>query len=276
MVLSRTETPHHCWQGDQGRRRRRRRRAQKERQQENSEIVYSDAKDNAIKERISFGEGARIRSSQSSFLPDNTKANEASTTEMVFSLACIATMGLQPTALMPSRSVMAHRTNSICAQHYAEPASYPRFLAYPGKCIAGLPDDSYVGSAYDAEQIIAADPASYPAYLLQQYPDGAESAWLCDANYAEAVFEAGSEWVLCVYQGQPSSGYSPAGGGGAPADVELSFEEFSMFMRTRGGKAARRLPESELRRRFDRVRQRPRARRQIKKAIEWTEVLDLL
>jgi hypothetical protein len=175
-------------------------------------------------------------------------------------LACLATMAMaiQPTVLMPRRTVRANHMNNVHVKqcHHMAPASH--FAPYQGKCVGGITDDMYVSSAADAEHIIESDPATYPAYLLQRYPDGAQAVWLCSANYGEQVFDAGAEWTLCVYQGQNQYGdISPTGAGDSEASGrdqsgrdqygQLDFEQYKVFMSDRG----ERLTQSDLRRRFD-------------------------
>mmetsp|Transcript_100591 Transcript_100591/g.288242 ORF Transcript_100591/g.288242 Transcript_100591/m.288242 type:complete len:289 (-) Transcript_100591:958-1824(-) len=111
-------------------------------------------------------------------------------------------------------------------------------------------------TASTAAQIVAADPTTYPAYLLNQPRGGAASVYICGANYGQEVFDVGPEWTLCVYQGPPANAHQqPPGPGGTQQPgsideaVELlpNFEQYCHFMHDRG----ERLTEAELHQRYE-------------------------
>ena len=189
----------------------------------------------------------------------------------LWTLACVATAATAWTPVVVTlqpRTTAAGRTRQLRTQSHApQQGGYidgqggPQqnaqpFAIYEGKCVGeGSIFDGVYGVS-EAAQIVAADPTTYPAYLLNQPRDGAASVYICGANYGQEVFDAGPEWTLCVYQGQPANAHQqPPGPGGMQQPgaldeaVELlpDFEQYCHFMHDRG----ERLTEAELHQRYE-------------------------
>lgn len=146
----------------------------------------------------------------------------------------------------------APQMGSVGGQGGPQPDTQP-FAIYEGKCVGqGSIFDGVYGVA-EAAQIVAADPTTYPAYLLNRHsPSEPAGAYICSANYGQEVFDAGPEWTLCVYQGQPTNAQGPGGGVQPPGALDEAmpvpdFEQYCHFMHDRG----ERLTEAELRQRYD-------------------------